>query len=493
MSKEKRADFSYVRRFQFWNRGVQILLSISLMLVVNYLAAYYFVRKDVSHRSLYSLGAETKAYLQQIATPVEIYVTLTPQTNDKSTEKIFADIERLLGLYRDEAATLEGKSLISYEFINLFQERLRAEELRQRFQLDSTSAVIVASGNRYRMLSIPDLYVMENSEPVAFRGEQQITSAILGVTMAESPKVYFTQGHGEMQLSSADPARGLSLLKDFLLQRNISLSDVDLMKSKGVPEDADILCIIGARTAFTDREQSWIQEYVNAGGRLLFFVDVGIDLRLEDLFYEWRILVDDMVVVDLNKDQQTTAGNLLIRHYSQHPITAALLENNFNTQFGFTRPVRLDPGAPTDERLLFKEILATSKDARAIRNYRAKKISFDPRTDLQGQIPVGIAADRTLQSDLGLNIRRGKIVGFGNSDFAANQLFQAYGNQILLAKTFDWLLDRDESLLKIPPKKLATYQATLSQKEFWKLCLYFAVVPFVFMLLGIVTSVLRNR
>ena len=82
-------------------------------------------------------------------------------------------------------------------------------------------------------------------------------------------------------------------------------------------------------------------------------------------------------------------------------------------------------------------------------------------------MPVGVAVE-SAGAEAGRGRRRAggaetmRLVVFGDSDFATNQLLQAnVGNAVLLANALNWLVER-EALLGIPPKKTEQVRLNLT-------------------------------
>jgi hypothetical protein len=86
-----------------------------------------------------------------------------------------------------------------------------------------------------------------------------------------------------------------------------------------------------------------------------------------------------------------------------------------------------------------------------------------------------------------------RLVVFGDSDFATNQLLQANAdNGLLLSNTLNWLVER-EALLGIPPKKTEQVRLTLTGDEIRKIYLVAAILPILAVVLGGVVFVRRRR
>ena len=104
-----------------------------------------------------------------------------------------------------------------------------------------------------------------------FKGEEQFTSAILGVVNPKVPKIYFSTGHGEHDPDGMD-ADGYSQLKDALKRDNLDVEKTTLL-SGAVPADCDLLVIAGPKAPFTDPEKAALKAYLDKGGRALVLLD----------------------------------------------------------------------------------------------------------------------------------------------------------------------------------------------------------------------------
>ena len=137
----------------------------------------------------------------------------------------------------------ESKKLITVEFVDIYRQRKRAQELATKYDLTKENTILVASEDKYREINLVGLYEYDDGKTRGFRGEQLITSAILEVSSKSAQKIYFLVGHGEMRLEDVDTLRGLSQLENFLRERNFQLATLDLALEKTVPEDCSLLVV----------------------------------------------------------------------------------------------------------------------------------------------------------------------------------------------------------------------------------------------------------
>jgi ABC-type uncharacterized transport system involved in gliding motility auxiliary subunit len=309
-------------------------------------------------------------------------------------------------------------------------------------------------------------------EKKAFRGEQIFTSAILDVSSPQGNTIYFMKGHGERDITSVDPIVGLSQLTQELRQRNFEVETLDLtVPNSSIPEDANLIVLAGPKQPLMAREVNILKDYLNENaGRLIILIDPVINNNLGDLFFQWGILAEDMVVLDSGPDYMMSGGDLLLRRFDPaHPITESFAKNSLSVLIGLSRPIRADMGAPLDDRLTVKPIVGGSETSWGERFYRdEKQIGYNDKVDLPGPVSVVVVSERSISSDLGIDIPGGRLVVFGTSDLITNSRLTVLGNFTLFLNTLNWALDRN-NLLSIAPRPINKLHITLSQEEMTKL------------------------
>ena len=483
-------SFEHTNHWFRLNLFAQIILCLLLALLLNYLNTHFYWRSDLTHNHRFSLNPETKANLRPLKGHIEIFFIQVPVDYSEDKEP-FQEIESFLNEYKETVQSFCDLSF-SIENINVYKQKSRAEEIASRYQLLNQSHVIVASEKRYELIPFGDFYKLEDRIPVAFLGERVLTSATLRVMEDKPTKIYFTFGHGEMNLNDTSKHRGLSELKNLLLQKSFSLQEIDLSALEAVPYDADLLIVASPKVSFQHAEQVKLQQYLSQSkARILFFLDPGVDPRLEDLFYEWGILVEDRIIKDQGQGSYNANGNLIIRRFADHPITRSLVDLKINALMkGHVRPIRQDPGVPPLGNFRTVDLMASSPDAWGIRDWE----KINPLTDLKDPngIPLAVVVEKSLKSELGIEVKGSRIGIFGNSGFIANGGIASYGNQLLINNTIEWCLQQ-KGIANIPPRRLEKMQIALSQQEFISLGLLFFTIPLGVGILGIIVKLIRYR
>lgn len=462
-------SFRATRWLRTLNLVLQAVLFLTLFGGLNYVARNHAWRFDLTRHRNYSLSPETLSYIRNLAQPVHIVATIA-EDNDSP------DIRGLLDEYV-HATESNAAGRISKEYIDVYQNRRRAEELG----IEQPNVLLLVSGDKRRAVPVNELYRMKNRERVAFRGEQVLTAAILDVASPGRQRIYFLVGHGELQPNDVDAARGLSVLRDELRIRNFSVDTLELSVARGIPPDAALLVSAGPQTTFTPFEQELLRQYLSVrAGRLVLLLRPGASaarLGLDDLLLDWGTIVDDTLVVDTDSQSVTDDGDLIVRAFDEkHPITQTLINYNFALRLGETRTVRVDPGRSTTTGLTVVPLAATSTTAWGEVGYLRPPVRRDA-TDIrpmkgippEDRLSVAVASERVSARDnLPFSVPGGRLVVFGSGDFVSNQKIGYEGNLPVFLGAVNWTVDRDPQI-NVPPRPVERFQLAMSAGDFAKL------------------------
>ena len=485
-------DFKVTTRLRKINLWLQIVLGASLLFSLNYIAAKHYVRWDVSEGSKNSISPESSAYVQNLKSPIDIYVVVSTQNTANENSETIKELRAFLSRYEYES---KAPNKISVHFVNSILENKKSEDLVKRFGNAIDNGVIVAGKSRFKIIHIAEFY-SSDAENKKFNGETLVTSAILNVSEKKQPKIYFTRGHGELDFNSTNSARGLSEFAAALESRNYKLEQLKLDSAKEVPKDAGMVVIAAPDVPFSPVEVEHLRRYLlKEHGRVLVFLRMGDARGLGDLFYEWGIIADDMQILDSSGDYESVEGDLIARTFPEksHPVVKYLLASEMPVQFGSVRPVRQDLGAPADGSLKISPLILSSTTSWAEKSYmRGGLQKYDEDADLRGPLPLAIIVSRTGGASYGLNIPGGKLAVFGDENFIANKWFNRLGNSVLAINTVNWMFE-DGKMLNIPPRKLKMFSMTVSNNELLGLALRLAMLPLFVLLLGLTVSFIRRN
>ncbi|MCC6415070.1 MAG: GldG family protein [Opitutaceae bacterium] len=484
-------SFRTARLIRTGNLVLQALLFLTLFGGLNYLARNHAWRFDLTAHRRYSLSPETRSYLQTLQRPVRIVVTLTENDDNDAVAQAYRDLRGLLREYSN-ATEASGNGRVNVEFLDVYRQRREADQLG----IDQPNIVLLICGEQRQQVSLGELYGVKDREKTDFRGEQAITAAILSVSNPTRKKIYFLTGHGELRPDDVDPARGLSALNDELRLRNFAVDYLQISTERAVPQDAALVIAAAPQGRYDAFEQEQLRDYLNKRqGRLILLLAPGVAHGLDDLLYDWGVLVDDVVIYDTDPASFADNGDLIIRYFQPHPITQTLLDYKIPLRLGLCRSVRPDPGRTTGSGLEVNVLAATSTTAWGEAGYRQRAMpEYNRGVDLKGM--PGLPPDNRLgivtvservqvRNNLPFSVRNGRLVVIGTDDIVANQRIASPGNQNLFLNAVNWTVDRDTQL-NIPARPIERFQLALSQAELAKLRYsLILVLPGVAVLLGL--------
>lgn len=485
-------SFRAARWVRLVNLMFQAVLFVTFFAGLNYIALRHTWRFDLSETHRSSLSPETKSYLNQLEKPVRIIVTLTNDREVPELAQAYHDISSLLREYTYASTANERGGKITVEYLDVYQNRRKAEELR----IEVPNVVLLLSGENRRQLLPIDFYNTKKKGKEytreAFKGEAALTAAILDVSSAEKQKIYFLQGHGELSFTDVSQ-RGLSKITDELSNRNFELASLDLAQTRKVPDDTalpPLLIIAGQQTRFQPFEEELLRNFLqNRAGRIILMIDPWRAHGLDNLIFDWGVIVYDKQIYDSNPQEQDENGNLYLRYYLPHPITQSILNNVLPVIIGPTRVVMEDIGRAKDDGLAVSTLIKSSPTSWGETSYRLRNIKpeFTPGEDLRNKDGLGVltVSERLKPANnLPLSIRGGRLAVFGTSDLVTNNRIDISGNLNLFLATINWCVDRDTQL-NIPARPIERFQLALSQAQLERMRLgLLGIIPGTVALIG---------
>jgi hypothetical protein len=475
-------SFRAARWVRLVNLLLQAVLFLTLFAGLNYIAQNHAWRFDLTAARSHSLSAETRSYLERLDRPVRIVVTLTDDGDSAEIAQAFRDISGLLREYA-YATRNNAQAPVSVDYLDVYQSRKRAEELG----IDLPNVVVLICGEHRKIVTLSDFYRTKDRRRDAFQGEATLTAALLDVSRPEKKKIYFLAGHGEMSPDDVDGARGLSQLRDELRQRNFDLAGLDLALTRKIPDDAALLLVISPQGRYQPFEEELLRNFLTTrAGRVILMLDPARAHGLDNLLFDWGVIVYDNLIYDSGGDYLSDTGEMLLRHFLPHPITQNLINNKLPILVGPARVVNDDLGRNAEDGLSVKKLIATGETAWGETSYRLRlPPQYTPGQDLRGQLGVMVVSERVKPANLPLSVRGGRLVVFGTADVVTNNRIINVGNLNLFLATVNWIVESD-TLLNIPARPIESFQLALSREELTRLRLgLLLLVPGGVALLGI--------
>lgn len=296
-----------LRNLRF-NAALEMVLTVVIVLLANVLAARHFVRVDVTADRLHSLDEASKQVVRQLDRPllVQLYFTRGLEAQYANHEQIVKDKLEEYAAYgggrvritavdpsTDPEAAKEAQKLGLTQLEYTVRQEDRAE-LRKIWM----GAVLIHGGQQEVLPALTNLSTLE----------YDLTSAITRlVAQREERKVLaWSVGHGEPDWrADRGPLRGLAEE----LGKRFELRAVPLGGEGLVPDDVDILLVVGPQEPMGDRALYQLDQFLLRGGAAGVFVthhrpdvralrSTKVVSGLEPLLGHYGVRVNQDLVID---------------------------------------------------------------------------------------------------------------------------------------------------------------------------------------------------
>jgi ABC-type uncharacterized transport system involved in gliding motility auxiliary subunit len=487
--------------------AITLVLAALILGMVNYIGFKYYKHVDLSTSQLYSLSPKTRDVIAKLDSPVTVTTLVSPQYEEQ--------IDNLLEEYQQIA----GKNIV-LEKIDPAYDINRTAALQKRLHFQATDFLIIFEyKGREHYIKQNDLFESDpmTGQVVAFKGEQQFTSALLSLIEGKPSKVYFTEGHAEHSLQDKSE-QGYSALAASLKDDNIETDNLNLAAKGDVPDDADAVVIAGPLVTFSPIEVQALQKYLANRGRLLVLIDPYVTSGLDDLLKNYGLKFDDDLVLYRSGNVVTSTGAVVTiplaliyegGFSTNNPITSKFAQAHVQIQIVGARSLSIltDAKGQPDPKVQF--LLQTDADAWGWVNKTAGNADdfssyqnriFDKTADIPGPLTISAVYDagQVANANATASVPGTRIIAIGASKFLENDIAMAKGQADTLGANFfsnclDWLVKKDATL-DIAPKVPQDYGVNLSPMSARTLawvCEFF--IPLAALTLGIFTWFSRRK
>ena len=415
-------------------------------------------RLDLTVGKQYVLSDHARRILREL--DHDVRVTAFLRDNDPRN----GEIEDLLWRVRVAAPR------VTYQVVDVN----RNPAVARRYGVRSYGAVVVEAEGRRKIAPSVD--------------EPSLMAAIVQVTHPMQRRVYVLTGHGERSINETDRNTGFSLARAALVQELSDVVELAVLNDRPVPDDARVLLIAGPRSDLLTSELLTLDAYLRRGGSVLVLLDPGDAPGLAAFLRRYGIVAGDEVVLD--PENRLFAGDFLTMIVREravgHPVSAGLRSEPLMSR---VRPIAL--AAPADglgiELLKTAPVSWRSSDP----NVFATGVGvFSAGRDHPGPVPVGVAVRVR-----GIDGRTGRLIVYGDSDFATNFFLDYLGNRDLLLNSINWL-SGDEQLIasRRPTQEPGINQFFLSARQgAWAFWIGTVIQPVLVLAIGVAVSTVRRR
>lgn len=426
-----------------WIAAVTVLLGAGIMVTLNIVAHRYNKRWDMTANKQYTLSQQSIDIATALDRRVEVKGFFVPGTPDAS------NAEDLLKRYQ------EHSSLIEVSWIDPFSQPTVAQE--NKVSSESGALILVAADKEQRIESKFD--------------EESVTNALIRLTSDTTHTVCMVQGHGEPEMDDSSGQFGFGFVNKKLEDQGYAVTALSLVGTQPTPETCKVVIFPAPQSALVPAELDRLASYVAGGGSLIALMDPRTPASVAADMARYGVAVGNDVVVEM--DAYRVFNNspfmplLNEDAYEAHPLTAKLSGASVLLE------ARSAGASATPISGITTTVLARTSDSSwAETDFNASPDSFAPDAgkDIVGKVPVIVVAEisdpaavvtATPPAPLpdGLPAPAlpapsvtvppkagGKVVVYGDVDFASNLLVGNGINQDLLLNTVAWMAGEEEQI-----------------------------------------------
>lgn len=416
LDPESTRRFLVGRQAQYGSNSLITLLAfVGILVFVNALAYQNKQTWDLTEDKSNTLAPETIEILQSLPQPVSARAYYTTRMSNEEARKLL------------ERFAQNSNQKFTYEFLDPEFNPVAA----QADGIERDGTIILTMGDR--------------KEPVSFASEQELDAALLRLINPESRVIYFTIGHGENSIEQPSDI-AYTLAVGTLRKKNYTVKPLDLQAAGKVPEDARAVVINGPQVPLTETEVQHLETYLNNGGSVIVLYEPHPLTRfgetpdpLAALLAKWGITLENDFVIDPNANPASFAVSD-VTAYPNHPITQRLA--GFYSFYPSARSLAVNTETPG---ITLTRLVVTNANAWGERDFNSidrNQVNYTEGEDLPGPLTLAVAAEN-------LNTK-GRLVVFGDSEFAADALY-ARGNGDIFINAVDWAAEQ-ENLINLTPK-----------------------------------------
>lgn len=468
------------------NAMVLTIVVLAILVLVNGLAFKYNERIDLTENRRHSLSPQTR----QIVSGLQDDVKIT----------YFADADqlRVARLRLQEYEALGGR--LSVKYINPLSDPVMA----QRYDAYPPYPVIlVERGDRRERLTRDS--------------EQDLTNALIKVFRDEVKAICFVEGQGERDPGD-DGELGFSLARQSVEESQYSTQTLPLMRDRVVPEQCAVVVLAGPQVDLLPPAIDALRAFAAGGGSVLVMAEPPSEHvfpNLEGLLGEWGIEVGADFVIDVSGVGQLFGGGALMpiaMDYPGHEIT-----KGFRIMTAFSQARSVQAGSESPAGVFAQNLLRTSDKAWAETDLTlSDPIEPNEGQDQMGPVSMGAVAtiraaaepepdaSPVVESEANAEVvdsdvpevaaaaepdapepREGRVVAYGDVDFASNGYLGIQGNRDLFLNSIAWLAE-DADLISIRPREPKDQRLFLTQLQQGNaIFIALVVLPGIFIGLGV--------
>lgn len=490
IAADQGVPFYKTRRFKYGSvatglTAVFIAVVIIINVIFSLLADAYSWRLDMTSYNLYTISDSSRQIVNALTKDQQIEITV--MYNEASYPEQFSEtIKRF--------ANLSDQITCTYVDPDVNPTALTAYGTEYSI---TEGAVVVKNGNRIRVIAFEDMYEANNTTgSLTFKTEECLASAVLYVTKAEIPLVYFITGHGES---------GYDALMSLIANNGADVEEVSLNRLSSFDPLARVMVICGPTIDYSESEIRQLQEFLandyNYERDLFFFANPASRSlpNLDGFLADWGFRIENNLV--LESDEHSASASAYAASSSPEAVPLYLIPSYEDAEVSGVTITADYPSVVPNSRavtLLFESsgitettpLMTTSKDSYA---KNSDNINTYQKTDGDETGPFTVAAIATRYKYENNVAVESHLFAAGSVDMLNKNYIDYNGNGGYLYRVYQMMVDETENDIIGASKTAGSSYMTLETATSRMAGIVFIVViPAIFLIIGLIVYIRRR-
>lgn len=408
---------------------------------------------DWTGNKMYSIGDVTEEIVANLNTNVEIIGLFA---EDSPTYNNYSDIIPMLKQYEEKA---KGRISLSFTDPDIDPTLIKRIDPDNVLKPEAGSFVVYSPGTgKSKNLIQADLYQFEMDsyyQPVVtgIIAEQSVSGAIRYVISDQTPVVYFTTGHEELDYTAQ-----YDTMVRMLRNNNYDVKTLELFNVKEIPEDCAVLAIVDPQKDLNQSEAKIVEDWLQTGGSLFVISSFNTAdfTRLNQILEEYNLQLSKNKIRDENIDYQFQQDPYVMRVNAPAGLVSPETVERYTLAFNARGINELKN---TKDWVQVEPVLVTSEQGVAEEN------GISSASSMQAVQNIGMLSENTGWINNTSVKEPARVLLLGSTELFHEDIIQAFGNTLynysLFYNCVNWLAgsNADESLM-ISPKIPASYAIT---------------------------------
>ncbi|MBI2376959.1 MAG: GldG family protein [Deltaproteobacteria bacterium] len=404
--------------------GVLAAGALVLVVAVNYLAFRSAKEWDLTETAKFTIADQSIKVAKGLTSRVKVIAFYSAQGPERTR------IQTLVELYRAHTDKLE---------LEIVDPKKAPPAVIDKYEITSTSPKIVVIGEGDRRTKIKSA------------NEELLTNALISVAERSPRKVYVLTGHGEPLMEDVKSEEGIALAARDLRDEGYIVEKLEMLGRDSVPDDASAVIVTGSKSQLLPNELDAFRSYLDQGGRVGVFLDVGLEPGLDPVVRPFGIDVGDNLVVDPDPKARIEPygpDSHAVSRFEEHPITAPLRGNV--VFFYWARSVSPIGDTPGVEVV---SLFSTGSTSWGERKWRDGGDLSKDEDDIPGPVPLAVASTKNTVAVPHKRSDEARLVVVGDASFLTNRFIPMAANSDLFANAMNWLVG-EEKKISIRPREM---------------------------------------